>query len=216
MSGGQVYVSGTTSNGNLTAGGAGQHRHGRQRRHRCLRLRLTDNGASVSADHVTYVGTSASDQGGAVTVGPDGTVYLTGTTTGTFAGQQRNVQNVTNAFAAAINANGSVQWTQQYGGADGQSDRRGPGDRSQGSSVLDALGLPRGTISLNQSVDLTARPRLRAGDTFQIKIEGIGAAHRHHHHRSGRDLQFPVHQDQCPAGRRSAKQRSTTPAAPKA
>jgi hypothetical protein len=41
-----------------------------------------------------------------------------------------------------------------------------------GSSVLDALGLPRGAIDLNESVDLTSATTLRAGDTFQIKIEG--------------------------------------------
>jgi hypothetical protein len=39
--------------------------------------------------------------------------------------------------------------------------------------VLDALGLPRGTINLNQSVDLTAMTTLRAGDSFKIKIDGI-------------------------------------------
>jgi hypothetical protein len=39
--------------------------------------------------------------------------------------------------------------------------------------VLDALGLPRGTINLNQSVDLTSMTTLRAGDTFKIKIDGI-------------------------------------------
>ncbi len=108
-----------------------------------------------------------------MTVGADGTVYLTGSTMGTFAGQQRNIQNVTNAFASAINPNGSIQWTQQYGGADGQSTGAGLAIDPSGSSVLDALGLPRGTIDLNQSVDLTAMTSLRAGDSFQIKIEGV-------------------------------------------
>jgi len=45
----------------------------------------------------------------------------------------------------------------------------------QGASVLDALGLPRGTLSLNQSVDLTKQTTLRAGDTFKIEIQGTGA-----------------------------------------
>ena len=42
-----------------------------------------------------------------------------------------------------------------------------------GSSVLDALGLPQGTINPNQSVDLTQQTTLRAGDSFQIQIEGV-------------------------------------------
>ena len=173
VAGGQVYVSGTTSNGNLTAGGQASIVTPSTGGTDAFVFALTDNGASVSANHVSYLGTSASDQGGAVTVGPDGTVYLTGSTLGTFAGQQRNIQNVTNAFAAAVNPDGSVQWTQQYGGADGQSTGAGLAVDPQGSSVLDALGLPRGTINLNQSVDLTAMTTLRAGDSFKIKIEGV-------------------------------------------
>ncbi len=35
--------------------------------------------------------------------------------------------------------------------------------------------LPRGAISLNQSVDLTTQTTLRAGDTFQIQIQGTAA-----------------------------------------
>ncbi len=173
VSGGNVYVSGTTSNSNLTAGGQASIASASTGGTDAFVFALTDNGASASADHVSYVGTSASETGGAVTVGSDGTVYLTGSTLGTFAGQQRNIQNVTNAFATALNANGSVQWTQQYGGADGQSTGASLAIDPQGSSVLDALGLPRGTINLNQSVDLTSMTTLRAGDTFKIKIDGI-------------------------------------------
>lgn len=173
VSGGNVYVSGTTTNGNLTAGGQASIAAASSGGTDAFVFALTDNGSSVSADHVSYVGTGASDQGGAMTVGPDGTIYLTGTTTGTFAGQQRNIQNVTNAFATALKPDGSVQWTQQYGGADGQSTGASVAIDPQGSSVLDALGLPRGTISLAQSVDLTSMTTLRAGDTFKIKIDGI-------------------------------------------
>ncbi len=173
VSGGNVYVSGTTSNGNLTAGGQASIAAASSGGTDAFVFALTDNGGSVSADHVSYVGTGVSDQGGAMTVGPDGTIYLTGTTMGTFAGQQRNIQNVTNAFATALNANGSVQWTQQYGGADGQSTGASMAIDPNGSSVLDVLGLPRGTINLNQSVDLTSMTTLRAGDTFKIKIDGV-------------------------------------------
>jgi hypothetical protein len=173
VSGGKVYVSGTTSNGNLTAGGQASIASASTGGTDAFVFAMTDNGSSVSADHVSYVGTDAGDQGGAVTVGPDGTIYLTGSTLGTFAGQQRNIQKVTNAFATALDANGAVQWTQQYGGADGQSTGASVAIDPEGSSVLDALGLPRGTINLNQSVDLTAMTTLRAGDTFKIKIDGI-------------------------------------------
>jgi len=175
VNGSQVYVSGTTSNQNLTAGGAASIATAASGGNEAFVFASTDNGATVSANHVSYVGTSATDQGGAVTVGADGTVYLAGTTTGTFAGQSRNVQNTNNAFATAINSDGSLKWTKQFGGADGQSTGNGLAIDPNGASVLDALGLPRGTLTLDQSVELTSQTTLRAGDSFQIAIQGTAA-----------------------------------------
>ncbi len=39
--------------------------------------------------------------------------------------------------------------------------------------MLDALGLPKGSINPTQSVDLTQETSLRAGDSFQIQIQGV-------------------------------------------
>ena len=175
VSGGQVYVSGSTSNTNLTAGGAATIAASSSGGTDAFVFNLTDNGASASANHVSYIGTGAGETGGALSIGSGGAVYLTGTTTGTFSGQQRNVPGVTNAFASALNADGTLAWTRQYGGASGQSTGAGVAVDPNGASVLDALGLPRGTINLNQSVDLTSQTTLRAGNSFQIKIEGVAA-----------------------------------------
>ena len=175
VSNGQVYVSGTTTNQNLTAGGQATIANAASGGVDSFVFALTDNGTSAAAGHVTYVGTSGTDQGGGLSVASDGTIYMTGSTTGTFAGQTRNIQNTTNAFATAINADGSIGWTRQYGGQDGISSGTGVAIDPNGSSVLDALGLPRGTINLNQSVDLTTQTTLRAGDTFQIQIQGTAA-----------------------------------------
>jgi hypothetical protein len=173
VAGGQLYLSGTTSNADLTAGGAAGIAAPSSGGTDAFVFQLTDNGGSVTAGHVSYIGTGAADKGGAVTVAADGTVYLAGTTRGTFAGQQRNVENVDNGFVTAIAADGSLGWTRQLGGASGQSTGAGIAIDTQGASVLDALGLPRGAITLNQSVDLTAQTTLRAGDSFQIKIGGV-------------------------------------------
>jgi len=173
VSGNQVYVSGSTSNTNLAAGGtatiaAAASGGGLN----AFVFGMTDNGSSATAGNVSYVGTSGTTTGGAVTVGSDGTVYLTGSTTGTFAGQSRSVTGVTNSFATAIAPDGGVDWTRQFGGADGVSTGSGVALDPTGSSVLDALGLPQGTVNPNQSVDLTQQTTLRAGDSFQIQIEG--------------------------------------------
>jgi hypothetical protein len=175
VSGSQVYVSGTTQNGNLTAGGAASVANASSGGQDAFVFNLTDNGTTATPDYVSYVGTSGTDQGGNVAVGSNGTVYLTGSTTGTFAGQQRSVQNSTNAFAAALNPDGSVAWTRQYGGLDGTSTGAGIDIDPNGSSVLDALGLPHGTVTISQSVDLTTQTSLRAGDSFQIQLQGVGA-----------------------------------------
>jgi hypothetical protein len=175
VSGNQIYVSGTTANAALTAGGAATVANASSGGTDAFVFSATDDGSSVAADQISYVGTAGADTGGGVAVGPDGTVYLTGTTTGTFAGQIRNVAGVNNMFVSALNADGSVAWTRQYGGASGQSTGAGIAIDTQGSSVLDALGLPRGTIDINQSVDLTSQSTLRAGDSFGIDIQGTGA-----------------------------------------
>ena len=177
VSNGQVYVSGTTSNGNLTAGGAASVATASTGGTDAFVFNLTDNGSTASANHVSYVGTASSDQGGGVTVGPDGTVYLTGTTLGTFSGQQRNVQNVNNGFASALNTDGSLKWTRQYGGQDGQSTGAGLAVDPNGSSVLDALGLPRGTLNLDQSVDLS-EPNHFAGAVTRSRSKIDGALPR--------------------------------------
>jgi hypothetical protein len=172
ISGSDIYLSGTTQNASLNAGGAASVVGSASGNSDAFVFKFTDGGASVSADRVTYIGTSGTDKAGDVAVAADGTVYLTGSTMGTFAGQTRQTANVINMFATALNTDGTVKWTRQYSGVDGTSAGTGIAIDMKGSSVLDALGLPRGKLELTQSVDLTAQTTLRDGDSFQIKIEG--------------------------------------------
>jgi hypothetical protein len=58
---------------------------------------------------------------------------------------------------------------------DGQSSGQAIAIDPDGASVLDALGLPRGTVDVNQSVDLASQTTLTTGDSFGIDIEGTGA-----------------------------------------
>ena len=170
VSGNQIYLSGSTNNTALNGGGTATIVNPSKGAGDAYVMGITDNGSSATANTVTYVGTSASDKGGSLTVGADGTVYLAGTTSGTFAGQARSAPNTTNAFVAAIGSGGAVNWVRQYGGMDGQSTGASVAIDASGSSVLDALGLPKGAINLNQSLDLTTATTLRAGDSFKIKI----------------------------------------------
>jgi hypothetical protein len=175
VSGNQLYISGTTQNASLTAGGTATVANASSGGADAFVFNLTDQGATQASGFVSYVGTSGQDKGGGVAVGADGTVYLTGSTTGTFTGQSRNVANVSNAFATALSSSGAINWTKQYGGLDGISSGTGIAVDNSGSSVLDALGLPRGSINPNQTVDLTAQTTLRAGDTFKIQFQGTAS-----------------------------------------
>jgi len=177
VSGNQIYVSGTTSNGNLTAGGQATVANASTGGTNAFVFNATDAGTSATANYVSYVGTATgSNQGNGVTVGPDGTVYLAGTTTGTRAGQTRDVAGANNAFVAALGSNGAVQWTQQFGGPDGQSTGNAVAINPTGASVLNSLGLPSGTVTTAQSVYLQSSTSVQTGDSFQIQIEGTGGS----------------------------------------
>lgn len=175
VSGGEVYVAGATQNANLTAGGAASIASASSGGSDAFVFHLTDQGSSVDPAAVTYVGTGANDKAGGVAVASDGTVYLTGSTFGTFAGQSRSIDGVSNMFVSQLASGGGVAWTKQYGGLDGISSGSGIAIDESGSSVLDALGLPRGVINPNQTVDLAANTTLRAGDSFQIRFTGTAA-----------------------------------------
>jgi len=175
VSGNQIYVSGSTQNTALNAGGAAAIANTSSGGSDAFVFSATDQGASATPNYVSYVGTSGIDKAGGLTVGADGTVYLTGSTTGTFAGQVRNAAAVNNSFVTAMASDGSIDWTRQFGGADGQSAGQGIAIDSQGSSVLDALGLPRGTVDVPQTTDLASQTTLRAGDSFQVQIQGTAA-----------------------------------------
>ena len=175
VSGNQVYLSGTTANSALTANGQARVANQSSGGQNGFVFNLTDQGASATANFVSYVGNGGNTSANALTVDSNGTVYVAGSTTGTFSGQTRTEASVSNMFVAALTSNGSVNWTQQFGGMDGQSAGQGISIDPQGSSVLDALGLPRGTLSLNQSDSLNSATTLRAGDSFGIDIRGTGA-----------------------------------------
>lgn len=165
---GQIYVSGTTQSGSLNATATNTSTGGKE----AFVFKATDNGASATANYLTYVGTDGNETAGSLTVSSDGKVYLAGTTNGTFAGQNRSVDGVNNAFVAELSNSGSVDWVRQYGGSSGQATGQSVAIDPSGSSVLDALGLPHGTINTQQSVSLASSTTLHVGDSFKVEIEG--------------------------------------------
>ena len=207
VSGGKVYVSGATSNANLTAGGSASIAAPASGGIDAFVFSATDNGASVSANTVTYIGTAGTDTAGDVTVASDGTIYVAGSTTGTFAGAQRSVQNVNNAFATALNSDGTVQMDPAVWRRRRRLDRRGPGHRYPRLQRAGRAG-PAARHHLAEPVGGPDQPDHLAGRRhLPDRDPGHRGAHRHHHHRPGRDLRFAGDQDQRPAGRHRQGQR---------
>ncbi len=168
---GQIYLVGTSANISLDAGGAATVAHASSGGTDAFAFAATDSGTSASADFVSYVGTASSEQGGGIAVAGS-KLYLTGTTTGTFAGATRTVTGTHNLFVAQLGLDGSLGWTHQYGGTDGQSQGVSIAADETGASVLDALKLPRGTIDTDQTNAIVSQTTVKAGDYFTLKIDG--------------------------------------------
>ncbi len=166
ISDGKIYLSGATANASLTAGGSASVANANSGGRDAFVFAASENGA---ADFVSYAGTTASEQAGGVTVA-GGKIYLTGTTTGTFAGEKPNSTH--NLFVTQMDADGTFEWARQYGGVDGTSQGVAIAADATGSSVLDALKLRRGTIASPSSNLIEAQLTARAGDYFTLRIEG--------------------------------------------
>ena len=133
-------------------------------------MRLADAGASVTAVTTTYLGTAGTDSIKSLAVS-GGAVYVAGTTNGALPGETKSgLAGTTNGFAAKLEASGDVDWLYQYGGASGISAAASITVDPAGASVLDTLGLRRGTLDYTRSPFITANSSLRAGDSFSISF----------------------------------------------
>lgn len=136
------------------------------------KLAQSTDGSSASLSALTYVGTSGQETSGTLAISSDGTVYLSGTTTGTFSGQSRSESDTNNAFITAIDSStGAVSWTKQYGGTSGSSTGASVTLLEDNSSVLDTLGLPTGSVQTESYNNLlTDNSTVKAGDTMKILV----------------------------------------------
>ena len=119
-SAGRLYVAGSTSNAALDAIVTTAH-HGDLDGYV---LSLQDNGASASAQFVSYTGTLFEDHinGIALDAANGNDVYVTGDTDYVFTGEGDINDNV-DAFYSRISATGVLELVQQYSGGTG-ADRK--------------------------------------------------------------------------------------------
>ena len=132
-------------------------------------VKLTD-GASATVDYTTFLGSDKDETANAITL--DGSkLYLAGKTTGALPGQ--SLIGDRDAFAASFNAaDGAFDWAVQLSGRSGISEATGVSVVAGGDSVLDALGLPAGTLTYSDSRVVTDRTAARDGDHFYLSVNG--------------------------------------------
>jgi len=173
VDGNAIYVGGASANANLNASGTASIVTPSSGGLDGFVSRIDDAGASASANFTTYIGTTSGDAvRGLAAAG--GAVYVTGDTSGTLPGETKS--GTLNGFVAKLDSSGVTQWTEQYSGRNGVASGKALAVDTQGSSALDALGLPRGTLDLSDSQLLTANSSLRVGDYFEISINGKTAS----------------------------------------
>lgn len=166
VDGADIYIAGSTSSGSLYGGTVSNSYSGAKDG---FVTKLSDGGSGFSADWISYLGTSATDNLSGIAVS-GGDVYVSGTTFGTLGGESKT--GVRDGFTARLDgASGALEWQEQLGGEiGGYNAATGIVIDENGSSVLDKLGLPSGTIDRTETRDIETQTSLRAGDHFYISV----------------------------------------------
>lgn len=123
--------------------------------------------ADLSDATFVQLATAGSDQVDSLSF-MDGTLYAGGRTTGAFDGTRKGTVD---GFIARIDVtSGTLEAVSQFGQPTLRTEPVRLAAAKGGDSVLGALGLNRGAINPEVSAKLSSHTSLRAGDTFQIRV----------------------------------------------
>jgi hypothetical protein len=169
LDGGQVVIAGTTKNGGLAGGTVTRaHAGGAD----AFAARLSADLSAGAGDRIAYYGGTGDDAATSLAVS-GGKVYLGGSAGTDLPGQAP--VGTKDGFLAELNLDtGLVDWSRRFTGKDGRAAPTAIAVDTQGASVLDRLGLPKGVLDMTDSGQITALSAARAGDQFTLKV-GEGA-----------------------------------------
>ncbi|GER01874.1 hypothetical protein JCM17845_24970 [Iodidimonas gelatinilytica] len=169
VSGSNIFLAGSTSNSGFTGTAASIAKDFAGDTDGFV-LKLTDNGSSADADFVSFVGTEAFDKINDIAVGAS-SVFVVGSTRGALEAGGR--EGPTDAFITRIDmATGAIEQVQQFGLLLTNNEATGIAFTNTGPSVLDALGLPAGTVDRIETRSVDSQTTAKAGDYFDISIDG--------------------------------------------
>ena len=169
---GEVIVAGTTRSGTLDVarvnGAYGGGRDG-------FVAILDDRLRVRNTDEITYVGGAGEDTITSAVIRND-QVWIAGSSTGASAALGAKM-GAKDGFLARIDpATGAVGFSRRFTGKDGDVAPTSIAVSTGGASVLDRLGLPKGTLDYTGSQLVTAASSARAGDRMYVKVGEFGRA----------------------------------------
>lgn len=170
ISGGEVILAGSTRNGALSAGTATTTHAGGSD---AFVARLSSALTAQGSDRIGYFGGDSDDGATAMTVS-GGQVWIAGSTSSTTMAGAAKIGTKDGYLARVDVGTGTVGWSRRFTGRDGVVAPTSIAVDAAGASVLDQLGLPKGTIDYKDSQLLTAATSVRAGDQFFIRSKEGG------------------------------------------
>lgn len=168
VSGSDIFLAGTTAEAGFTGDGAvAAAASGGEDG---FLLKLSDQGATISADFISFIGTANTDRINDIAI--SGTsAFLAGSTRGDISGDGK--RGVEDGFVARIDlATGAIETVERFGQLLGNAGATGIALAATGPSILDALGLPLGSFDRTESRTIEAQTTARTGDFFEISIDG--------------------------------------------
>lgn len=168
LDGGDVVVAGSTANASLAAGTVTRGHAGG----------IDAFAARISKDlspggSIAYYGGAGDDRATALSVS-NGQVFIAGSVGTTLAGENGGPDLAAvgkkDGFLTRLDvATGTVAWSRRFTGKEGFAAPSSIAVDATGSSSLDRLGLPKGTLDMTDSQKITAASSLRAGEQFTVR-----------------------------------------------
>ena len=164
---GSVVVAGSTHNGSLSGGTVTTpYSSGEE----AFIAKLSAGLTPQASDALTYYKGSGDTTASAVTIAA-GQVYIAGQISVPPTVGQTSAYD---GYVAQIDPNtGTVNWSNLISGPDNESAPHSIAVDPKGSSVLDLLGLPTGTINYTPNPNLTANSAVVPGEQFTVAANGV-------------------------------------------
>lgn len=167
---GEVIVAGTSLTGALNAGTVTSGYSGGAD---AFVAKLAGDLSAQPTDRITFYGGDGADTAKAMTIA-DGKVWITGSSSSATLNGAAKI-GTSDGYVAELDPDaGSVAWSTRFTAKEGVAAPNAIAVDVSGASILDTLGLPKGTLDFSGSNLLTSNTSVRAGDQFFIRTSEGG------------------------------------------